>query len=422
MTKIVITNYGNRLNKGCAALLHSQIEAISEEIPDSIFSVFTYYPELPNYVKAANVKFFPILCKLSKKNMFLNMNVCLCLSRLLLWRLIKKCFNKDFLWLRKAEGLTEYYGADIVVNTGGDGLTEDYGTPVNIILNLLPGIILGKPIVIYGETIGKFSRWYNRAMMKFLLRRAKFVSVREEMSYHNALVMGAENSALEITADAAFLLDSAPQKTVNGILSKEKIDNSRPLVGFSVSKLFSRYKFGGFTSEERNKNYLKSMAQASDYVINSLGCNVVFIPHVIDAPLNDDRETAREIYNLMENKERVFFVDGEYTPEETKGLMGGCEFFIGARMHACIASASMTVPTISVAYSQKARGIMGDMLGFNDFVVDIKDINFEKLKSVIDLMWINKGEVRKKLQETIKNAKNRARRNAELVKKAIKRQ
>ncbi len=419
MPKIIITNYGNRLNKGCSALLHSQIYAVSKEISGSSFSVFTYYPDLSNYIKEENIKFFPILCKLSKKNIILNARTVLCLAKLFLWHLVKKYFNKDIVWLRKGQGLKEYYEADVILNTGGDGLTEDYGTPVNIILNLLPGIIFGKPVIIYGETIGTFLKWYNRTMTKFLLSRARFITVREKLSYHNVLAMGIKNKNLAVTADPAFLLNSAPPQKVNSILLKERIVSSRPLVGLSVSKLFSRYKFSGFASKERNKNYLKIMAEAGDYIIEFLDCDIIFIPHVIDVPFNDDREVAKEIYSLMKNKKGVFFVDGEYTPEETKGIIGKCEFFIGARMHACIASASMTLPTISIAYSQKALGIMGEMLGLQDFVIDVKDMNFERLKSVIDLAWRNKNKIRKQLQIKIEIVKGQAMHNAKLIKKVI---
>jgi len=38
-----------------------------------------------------------------------------------------------------------------------------------------------------------------------------------------------------------------------------------------------------------------------------------------------------------------------YGPSETKFLIGHCDFFVGARMHACIAAVSQYVPAVTLA-------------------------------------------------------------------------
>src|SRR3546814_10538981 len=43
-----------------------------------------------------------------------------------------------------------------------------------------------------------------------------------------------------------------------------------------------------------------------------------------------------------------------------KGIIGLCEALVGAHTHATIASMSQGLPTVSVAYSRKAWGIMRD--------------------------------------------------------------
>ena len=40
-------------------------------------------------------------------------------------------------------------------------------------------------------------------------------------------------------------------------------------------------------------------------------------------------------------------------------------FFVGARMHACIAAFSSGVPTVPMAYSRKFTGLFTETLGYN---------------------------------------------------------
>ena len=40
-----------------------------------------------------------------------------------------------------------------------------------------------------------------------------------------------------------------------------------------------------------------------------------------------------------------------------KAVIGQCDFFIGSRMHACIAALSQGVPCVGVAYSMKFAGV-----------------------------------------------------------------
>jgi len=416
--KIVITNYGNRFNKGTAAILHSQVEALKKIIPVAEFYVFTYYPEIKIDLEE-NLKVLEVISNLSKKRFFTNLRTFSRLSKCGLWYLFHKYFYLDIKILRSGGGLDEYYNADIVIDTGGDGLTEDYGTPINIVLNLLPGVLLKKPVVIYAESIGLFNKWYNRELVRFLLNRVKLITLREEISEANVKKLGLKKIPVFMTADPAFSLGVPSDDKIREILAKEKIKDKERIVGISVSKLFSRYEFNTFTSRDNYEKYIGAMTKIIDYLIDTFRVKVVFIPHVIDWPRNDDRMVADEIGKMVKNKGNVISIKGDYTPEETKGIIGQCDLFIGARMHACIASASMYVPTITIAYSHKAYGIIGEMLGCRDLIIDIKDISFNTLRLAVDKVWRDREKIKEELKNRMESIKRRALLNAELVKKII---
>jgi polysaccharide pyruvyl transferase WcaK-like protein len=62
-------------------------------------------------------------------------------------------------------------------------------------------------------------------------------------------------------------------------------------------------------------------------------------------------------------------VTREYDQHEIKGVIGLCDFFIGSRMHACIAALSQGIPTVGVAYSRKFEGVF-ETVGASDWVID----------------------------------------------------
>ncbi|NIN03283.1 MAG: polysaccharide pyruvyl transferase, partial [Hydrotalea flava] len=73
---------------------------------------------------------------------------------------------------------------------------------------------------------------------------------------------------------------------------------------------------------------------------------------------------------------------------ELKGIIGRCDLFIGARMHSNIASISMHVPTVALAWSHKYHGIM-KMVEQEKYVCDIRTTTFNELVSKINDAWSN---------------------------------
>lgn len=97
-----------------------------------------------------------------------------------------------------------------------------------------------------------------------------------------------------------------------------------------------------------------------------------------------------------------------------KAVMGRCDLFVGCRMHSVIASTSMGVPTVAITYSQKAYGVVGDMLGLNGFILDIKNLSYERLVELLEKAWCRKNEIKVQLRQRAAILRNRALENAKL--------
>ena len=77
-------------------------------------------------------------------------------------------------------------------------------------------------------------------------------------------------------------------------------------------------------------------------------------------------------------------------------------------MHSNIASTSMKIPTIAIAWSHKYAGIMR-MLDQEEYVCDIRTTTFDEIVVKINDAWSNKDVIRTKL----------ASKNVEMEKSAI---
>ncbi|MGB9133818.1 MAG: polysaccharide pyruvyl transferase family protein [Methanosarcina sp.] len=414
MTKILIVNFGGRFNKGGVALVNSMIETIKYFIPNCKFTALAHQ---------ANYNQYPITV-IETVGSNSSLKAGLKALYLVVTSLLLMVFNRFGIRLNpRNEILREYVESDAVINTGGDNLTEDYGT-LSLAFNLsylLIGLIFKKPVVIYAESIGPFRGLISRLMANFVLNRVNLITIREEISKKNLNLINVNKPRICLTADSAFLLKAVTAKRLTELLNTENItENDRPLVGISISKIISRYGFADIEKpEEKYQQYVSVMAKTIEYITDNLEATVVIVPHVIDPRKNDDRWVADDVCKLISNKSKVISIKEDYTPEELKGIIGHCDLFIGARMHATIASTSMLVPTIGIAYSHKIYGIVGEMLGQKEYILDVKELTYESLISKIDDVWKNRETIKEQLGIKVPQVKERAMLNGKLVKELL---
>lgn len=414
MRKIIITPVGPGKNKGTIALLKTRIDELNRVFPDVKFTLLAEHPELTPDFGYDNVKIRQGIGKSkSRRGRWAEMLLSTLLS-VLCFFLIKIGLNPDRFLTDK---LREYYEADLIVTSGGDNLTEYYGFIFNA-LKLLCGILLNTPVAIYAESVGPFNHFLNRMVGKFLFSRCKILTTREKLSKKVLHDLIGDNYPVYVTADSAFLLEPVSKRRIAELLKTEKIDRTDTLIGLSVSKLISKYGFPDLDSlKAKYEKFVSIMARSIDCIIKNLDGRAVFVPHCTQ-PGDDDRTVARDIFRLIENKSRLNLIEKDYRPEELKGIIGEFDLFIGARMHSTIASTSMGIPTIILAYCNKAYGVIGEMLGY-DHVLDIKNLSSEKLVRTVNKIWAEREELKGRLNKEIKTVRKRAAKTSEIIKEVL---
>jgi len=403
MTKMLILNVGWS-NKGNCALVNSTIETIERFIPDVQFTLMGTETDQSELQIKKQVAFVPLKSPYP-------------------WLYI---FKSYFIYILKRLGmhipisknsrLFEYYNTDIVINSGGDQTSGEHGFGLGTFMNILYAVLLDKPVVLYGESLGYFRNPLFNSIAKFVFNRTKLILVRENLSKKYLDDNRITKPKIYVTADPAFLLKASPQSRVFEILYAEGIGEiQKPFIGINPSGLISKFREEGQKAE---KDIASIIAKVIDNLAENLKATMILIPHVYTSGV-DDRIAIDHIFCEVKSKSKVKIIKNEYTPQELKGIIGQCDLFIGARMHATIAATSMLVPTVGIAYSHKMHGIIGEMLGQEKYVLDIKGLDYESLISTINDAWENRGKIRKELEVKIPMVKEKAMLNGKFVKELL---
>jgi len=378
--KILLTNSNCSWNKGSAAQVIATASIIRNQNPQAEITLVSHFPGLDSkFCECHGIKVINhgILNNLIFKIVFYLA------SSVLLKIGLKRFLSKNSL-------INEYNDSDVIVDLSGDTFSDVGAFSFDVISSLIFAYSFKKPLIIYSQSIGPF-RKISVPFAKYIIEKADNVVVREEITSKYLEDMGVK-SPLYVIPDCAFVLEPSNEYRVNKIFSDEKIIISKPLVGISVNGMVG------------DTNYISVMGRVVDYLTISLGVQVIFVPHVVarsEEYIDDDRLIGTKIYNLLENKEDVNLINGDYSPNDLKGIIKLCDMFIGGRMHANIAALSTNVPTIATSWSHKYHGIM-ESLGLGYFVCNITNIDFEEIKLKIDKLWETRSKVKFNLENKTK--------------------
>ncbi len=263
--------------------------------------------------------------------------------------------------------------ADLVIDIGaGDSFADIYGAGRLKRMFAMKFLthIAGTPLVVTPQTIGPFTKGWSKVLAKLSLRLSKLVATRDAKSTAALRDLGYRGTAIE-ASDVALRLPFEPGDKAAG----------KTRVGINVSGLLMA---GGYTGKNE-------LGIALDYpglirrliaAFQDKGAEVHLVPHVIVREgrmvMEDD---ARASAALVEEFPGTILAPAFDSPSEAKTYISGLDFFMGARMHACIGAFSSGVPVMPMAYSRKFEGLFGS-IGFDrtvDCTSETGDVIFAKI-------------------------------------------
>lgn len=391
-------------NMGVGALTAGVIRCILEHNPNASISLLDYGKEQIQYdfpYQGRNIPIPLINLRFSKK-FYLKNNIAFLLLLSLMIKLIPIRSIRHRL-IAKNVYLGRIQDADIVASiAGGDSFSDIYGVERFFYVSLpqLLALLMGKKLVLLPQTLGPFNGTIARFIAKYIMRHAQIVYSRdygglEEMrdfwgSKYNP-------AKLRFCYDVGFVVDPAkPEKEgFNAIPLGQKADGSI-LVGFNISGLL--YK-GGYTQDNMFRlkiDYRELIYEVLDFFIRQKKAIVTLVPHVFGSPtdLENDSTACEKIYNELKDRyeDKIQFVKGTYNQNEIKYIIGQYDFFVGSRMHACIAALSQNIPAVAIAYSKKFYGVM-ETIGMQSLVADPRSMEKEEILKIIDRTFDQRHQI-----------------------------
>ncbi|MCM1986701.1 polysaccharide pyruvyl transferase family protein [Methanococcoides seepicolus] len=285
--------------------------------------------------------------------------------------------------------------AEAVLSIGGDNYSLDYGIPK--LFTGLDDFVLkkGKPLVIWGASVGPFDKnpKYEKYMVKHL-HDVTAVFAREDNTVEYLAEKGLVDNVYRVS-DPAFLMEirRPEQKDFN-------LDIEKDAIGINLSPLMARYTTRGDIDE-----WIKIAANIISQISKKTSCKIYLIPHVTSNNENiyiNDYLFLRKVLETINCQEAsITLIPPIYNASEIKWIISKMSIFAGARTHSTIAALSSSVPTLSFAYSIKAKGINEDVFGHSFYCLNPNDLKPDVVANKIKYMLDNRKKIKNELDSKI---------------------
>ena len=290
------------------------------------------------------------------------------------------------------ETLEDYGAADLVVSTGGTYLVEHYA--------LAPRIAdfdftrrMGRPLVLFTQSLGPFEDPGNRRALAPLLGRSRAILLRDERSLRHLHELGAGADRAHLGADAAFAL-ADPARLARARRSAGVTGPLRVAVSVRAWRHFAGDEHEGM------RRYRLAVAELVQHLVATHRAEVLFVSTCQGVPeyWTDDSDTAAEIVALLSPAARGHVsVDRSFHDPATLGaLLGRHDLVVATRMHAAILALSAGVPVLPIAYEFKTRELAA-RLGLSRWTQDVERMTGAGLVAACEDLLATLDDVRNEL-------------------------
>ncbi len=407
----------NTGNLGVSALLTSTVKCILHHYPNAKFSLLGHSRhqlfEQVRLIDGRVVRLDLVGIRCNKTLWRRNHLLRLLLTTLLL-RLIPISSWKAKLIDRNPYLKTLAEAKMIADITGGDSFSDIYGMKRLIYGCMSKLLVLAAKadLILLPQTYGPFNSFWARYLARMIIKNAKKVYSRDQQSLETIKnLMGSRKmrSTPQFCPDVAFVLDGIAPKTTNIIPYSIPLCEGKNLVGINISGLLYN---GGYSQNNMfglKCDYPKLIYSIVEYFLARDDTFVLLVPHVFPPPqlaVESDPDVCRHVYEKTACRfpKKIFLLEGNYDPNEIKYIIGKCDFFIGSRMHSCIAAISHNIPTVPLAYSRKFMGVF-DSVKESECVADLKLLNSEEIYQHIEKLFCQRTEIAQRLQIRIPEIK-----------------
>jgi polysaccharide pyruvyl transferase WcaK-like protein len=364
---------------GVDALLSGSVASAQNAAPSMRIRLLTYGHgdgQGRGGIEQVNLRFS---WKLFLANNVLRLLVVAWLVRVIRWSPLRERLLDLHPVLREIEGTTM-----CAAIAGGDSFSDIYGFRrlAYICLPQLLVLAVGRPLVLLPQTLGPFKSKVSQVVAGLIMRQASVVFSRDLEGLEVARELAGPGSDVRFSCDMGFAMQPQPPAAGDPAWLTS---GEGPLVGLNISGLLYADPERAAKSFGLKGNYRDVLESLVLWLTNEMEARVMLVTHVTGAG-ESDALACKEFLAALNGRcaGRLHLADPGYNHREIKHLIGQCEFFVGARMHACIGALSQGIPAAGMAYSRKFAGVY-ESIDVGALVVDLRHHDdaevLERLKS-----------------------------------------
>jgi colanic acid/amylovoran biosynthesis protein len=294
---------------------------------------------------------------------------------------------------------------------GGDSFSDIYGFRRFFEASLLTyscSLIRGS-IAHFPQTYGPFKSPLAEWIAKRVLRRSSMIYARDAESQAIAQSLVGRKLRVGLSPDVAFALATAHLAEIR-VAPPMEHDEGSEMVGINVNGLVFNGGYGRDNQFGLVLDYRQFLIDFVTEMVTSHRVRIILVPHTFarHGDVESDNEACAILRSLLPKsvQESVHVVEGEYDQHEIKAVIGRCDFFMGCRMHACIAALSQGIPCIGIAYSKKFKGVF-ESVDAGEFVIDARTVGLDAaMKRAVELFERRK-QITPRLVQAVQVAKAR---------------
>ncbi len=386
-------------NRGAEAMLVTTIAQIRKVGPDTVFNVYTIYPERdPLLVSNENIRF------LSGKPLAFGL---IYFPLAVLHKLLSLLGVK----LPLPESLARMKASCCLLDMGG--ITFSDGRTLQLLYNVFsiwPAMLLDVPVVKLSQAMGPFEQPVNRILARHFLPKCDRVFARGEITAEHLRTLNLHREKFERAADIAFLFQ--PEDS----LSEE---NEYKLSELTVKLDERRDDDAGILSIiPSSLVFNRSAGEAGDYAAKLLAIiaaacreesHVVVLPNASRASsskvMNNDLvvivalrdRAARDL--PPEIMKKLLWVDFDINARGVRSLVGKTDALVTSRFHGMVAGLSLCVPTMVIGWSHKYRETLADF-GMDGYAINY-EAGLDQTLSLFRGFWQDREQIKSQLEKSI---------------------
>ena len=344
-------------------------------------------------------------------------------GKLYLLSVISRISKKAADFLFKDKFLKAIIGADLIL-AGHDGMMGAGQFHL-----VLAGRIMKKSVAFFGGSNDNKGRknFKVRKYLQYIVNKSILCTVRDPGFRDFLIDNDVSPEKIHLFPDPAVMLKPCDDDRANEIFKTEGIPNpsEKPLYGLiPVRGCIVFDKAFSFEQDLTKKHQLrvKLWVAILKHLLDITDAHFIFIPHCTGpVDFNDDRRMSKDIYsNMPYGKERITFIEHEYSAAELKGIMKNCEYVLGERAHGLIGSVSSATPCLALTVEEDLRmhWLMERMFGRKTFNVNDPDV--DELKKLLTDEWRNRKSTASQMRLKAKEIHKEGVKAAELLAEKIK--